>query len=364
MSDSRRPILIGAEIYRQPIAAPPHPLGTMRAPVAEDLIRALGWLGEDQYRTAPVASRAELERFHHPAYLDALEQAERTLNLPRHVSERYRIGADANPIHKAVFRRPATSAGGVMLAASLTRDGGTVHVPAAGNHHAWPDRASGFCYINDAVLGLMAWLDQGLSRIAYLDLDAHHGDGVEAAFAGDPRVLTISVHEAGRWPRTGLTSDPVRNRFNFPVPEGFGDAELDFLMDRKILPLIEAHRPDAIMLLPGADALAGDSMSRLELSNRALWSALDAIRPLAPRLIVLGGGGYNPYTLARAWAGLWGRLNDRVIPDILPVTALDVLARISYFRLQSRPRPTHWLTRLADPPQRGFVRDAVRLMAA
>lgn len=364
MSGMRRPMLIGAEIYRKAIAAPPHPLATIRAPVAEDLIRALGWLEATQYCTAPMASRAQLMRFHAPEYLDALEAAERCQGLPDELRARFRIGADANPVHPAVYRRPATSAGGVMLAARLTADGGAAHVPAAGNHHAWPDRASGFCYLNDAVLGLMEWLGQGLSRLVYLDLDAHHGDGVEAAFAGDRRVVTISVHERDRWPRTGRESDAAGGVHNFPVPEGFCDAELGFLMKRRIVPLIETQRPEGIMLLPGADALTEDPMSRLALSNRGLWDALDAIKAMAPRLIVLGGGGYNPYTLGRAWAGLWGRLNDRVIPAKLPRAALDVLAGISYFRGQSRPRPAHWLTRLVDPPQDGKVRDAVRDLAA
>lgn len=345
------PIFLGADIYRRPIATPPHPLATLRAPLAEDLARAMGWLPETQYRTAPLAGRAALERFHNKDYLDALIQAEADQDLPPGLRDRFRIGADANPIHPAVFRRPATSAGGAILAAELTAGGGIVHFPGAGNHHAWPGRASGFCYLNDAVLGIMAWLDQGLTRIAYLDLDAHHGDAVQAAFATDPRVLTISVHEAGRWPRTGTGSDPANAILNYPVPERFNDAELARLMDCTILPSIVAHQPQAIMLLPGADALADDAMSKLALSNRALWAAVEAIKPLAPRLIVLGGGGYNPYALARAWSGIWAILNDHPIPDILPPAALDVLAKIGYFRLRSRPPPAHWLTSIADRRQ-------------
>ncbi|MCF3946526.1 arginase family protein [Acidiphilium iwatense] len=362
MSHAGPPVFIGADIYRQPIATPPHPLAVIRAPLAEDLARAMGWLDTGNYRISPVADRAALERFHDPAYLDALEQAEAMLDLPEALRTRYRIGADANPIHPAVYRRPATSAGGAILAARLTAHGGIVQVPGAGNHHAWPDRTRGFCALNDAALSILEWLDHGLSRIVYLDLDAHHGDGVEAAFATDPRVLTISVHEAGRWPRTGPVSRPDMGVINYPVPPGFNDTELDFLMDRAILPRIAAHLPEAIMLLPGADALADDRMAKLDLSNLALWSAVGAIKTLAPRLIVLGGG-YNPYALARAWAGIWARLNDFVIPDRLPRAALDVLAGIGYFRAPGQPRPARWLTGIADPPNAGTVRDAVRAMA-
>ncbi len=94
-----------------------------------------------------------------------------------------------------------------MLAARLTAEGGVVHCPGGGTHHGRPDRAAGFCYLNDPVLGLLTWLDLGLDNIVYLDIDAHHGDGVEDAFAGDKRVLTISIHEEDRWPYTGRAED-------------------------------------------------------------------------------------------------------------------------------------------------------------
>lgn len=347
---ARRPAFISAPIYRLPVARPPHPLATIRAPHAEDLAVAMGWLDRGSVIEARIAGRAALERFHDPHYLDALARAEAAQSLPEDLRARYRIGADANPVHPAVFRRPATSAGAAILAARMTLDGGIVHAPAAGNHHAWRDRASGFCYLNDAVLGLLAWRDAGLGRIVYLDLDAHHGDGVEAAFADDPSVLTISLHEAGRWPRTGTESDPVRGVLNFPVPPGFDDAGFATLFRSAILPAIIGHRPEAIMVLPGADALDGDPMSKLRLSNASLFAAIDAVRDLAPRLVVLGGGGYNPYLVARAWAGIWARLIGALIPARLPDPALDVLRQIRYFRAIGRSPPESWLTTIADRP--------------
>jgi acetoin utilization protein AcuC len=354
------PLFIGSEIYRATAFQPPHPLAVLRAPLVEDLCRAMGWLPEARYLASPQADRAALARFHSKDYLDALSRAEAEQALPEALRLKYRIGADSNVIHPAVYRRPAISAGGAILAAKLTRDGGTVHAPGAGNHHGRPDRASGFCFVNDAVLGIMEWLDQGLQRIAYLDLDAHHGDGVEAAFADDPRVLTISLHEAGRWPRTGTGSVPANSIHNFPVPSGFNDSELNYLMDRAILPLMRDHRPEAVMVLPGADALEEDPMARLGLSNRGLREAVALAAGLAPRLIVLGGGGYNPYALARAWSGIWAGLNGFAIPDILPEPALDVLASIRYFRAAGRNPPRHWLTSIADPPRHGEIRGEVR----
>ncbi|HQT67404.1 MAG: acetoin utilization protein AcuC [Rhodospirillales bacterium 20-60-12] len=355
-------LFIGSDIYRLPVFAPPHPLAIPRAALAEDLCRAMGWLPDVQYRTSPMADIGDLTAFHEPDYIAALIEAEATQTLPPDARALYRIGADSNPIHPAVFRRPATSAGGVMLAARLTAQGGIVHAPGGGNHHGQKARASGFCFVNDIALGISTWLAQGLTRIAYLDLDAHHGDGVETAFADDPRVLTISLHEAGRWPRTGTQHHPAQSIYNFPVPAAFNDSEFAYLFDRAILPLIIAHEPQAIMLLPGADALADDPMARLALSNNCLLDAAGALKKLAPRLVVLGGGGYNPYSLARAWACIWATLNDIPIPATLPQQAADTLAGVAYFRAAGRTPPAHWLTSLRDSPNPGPVRPEILSM--
>jgi acetoin utilization protein AcuC len=357
-------LFIGSEIFRLEVFAPPHPLAMPRAMLVRDLCAALGWLEESQYYEAAPASVAELTRFHDPGYIAALMRAEAELDLPAEARALYRIGADSNVIHKAVFRRPATSVGGALLAASLLAQGGTVFAPGVGNHHGQPARASGFCFVNDIALFILRLRDFGLRRIAYVDLDAHHGDGVEAAFCADPDVLTLSVHEAGRWPRTGLGHDPARSVYNFPVPPGFNDAELAHLLETAILPRIEDFRPEVVLFLPGADALGDDSMSRLTLSNHALWDALRAIRPLSPRLAVLGGGGYNPYALARCWAGLFGILNGREPPETLPEPARDVLRGVKHFRHLTRAVPAHWLESLADARAPGIIRREIRELGA
>ena len=172
-------------------------------------------------------------------------------------------------IHKAVFRRPATSVGGALMAAELLAQGATVYAPGVGNHHGQKARASGFCFVNDIALGILRLRELGFRRIAYLDLDAHHGDGVEAAFGTDLEVLTISVHEEGRWPRTGLVHDPAHAVYNFAVPPGFHDAELAYLVDAAIRPVIQNFAPEILLVLPGADALEADKMSKLSLSNNA-----------------------------------------------------------------------------------------------
>ena len=355
---------IGSEIYRRSSYGPKHPLAVPRVSTCTDLCRALGWLPEDAYLDAPIASVGELMRFHDPDYLAALRRAEATQFVSAADRERFGLGVDGNPVYRDMFRRPAVSAGGVMLAARLTIEGGIVHSPGGGTHHGRRDRASGFCFLNDPVLGLLTWLDLGLSKIVYLDIDAHHGDGVQDAFHDDARVLTISLHEAGRWPFTGAADDRAGGTArNFPLPQGCNDSEFRWLMQHAILPMIEARQPEAIMLQAGADGLEEDPLSKLSLSNNAHLEVIAAVKRLAPRVIVLGGGGYNPWTVGRCWAAIWGALNDLPIPDSLPPAAEQVLRALSYDRAAGRNPPVHWFTTLRDAPREGPVRPMVRALA-
>ncbi len=359
-----RPILIGSEIYRGSTYGPKHPLAIPRVSTTLDLIRAMGWVTPEQYRDSPRATPEQLTRFHTPDYVAALMRAEAEQAVSEEARARHHIGAHGNPVYREVFRRPATGAGGTMHAARLTLEGGVVHVPGGGTHHGLPDRASGFCYLNDAVLGLLAWLDAGLTNILYLDIDAHHGDGVELAFADDPRVFTVSVHEAGRWPHTGRAEDCAGGHArNLPVAEGFNDSEMDWLLRHALLPLIRHLRPQAVMLQCGADAIEEDPLSRLALSNASHRAVVEAVMSLAPRLIVLGGGGYNPWSVARCWAGVWATLNRMPIPPRITDGAEAVLRGLSWSRAAGRNPPEHWFTTIADAPRPGPVREEIRRLA-
>jgi acetoin utilization protein AcuC len=354
------PVFIGSEIYRGSTYGPKHPLAVPRVSTVTDLCRAMGWLPDARFIQAPMASEDQVCRFHDRAYVRALAEAERTQTVPDEARENYRIGADGNPVYPEIYRRPMTSAGGMLLAASMTGDGGVVFCPGGGTHHGRPDRASGFCYLNDPVLAMLHWLDGGISRVAYVDIDAHHGDGVQDAFAGDPRVLTISVHEAGRWPRTGAADDRAGGSArNFPVPQGFNDSEMRHLLHHAILPLVLGFRPEAIVLQAGADGLEEDPLSRLALSNNAHIEVLRALMPLAPRLIVTGGGGYNPWTVARCWTCLWATLLGMPIPPRTSPAAEAVLRALTYNRAAGRNPPAHWFTTLIDAPREGMVRPPV-----
>ncbi|MBX6323081.1 MAG: acetoin utilization protein AcuC, partial [Rhodospirillaceae bacterium] len=357
----RQARLIASEIYRRSSYGGRHPLAIPRVSAALDLIRAMGWLDESRYIDSPVATPAELARFHDPAYIAAVRRAERTGRVGREDRQRFNIGINGNPVFPEIFSRPATACGGSLLAAKLLLEGeGIVFNLAGGTHHGRPDRASGFCYFNDPVLAMLRLLDGGVQRVCYVDLDAHHCDGVQDAFAGDPRVLVISIHEEGRWPRTGAVDDRAGGSArNLPVPSGLNDSELGWLIGHAVVPLVRGFGPEVVILQCGADALADDPMSRLELSNRALWAAVAALRDLAPRLLALGGGGYNPWAVARCWAGVWAVLAG-IDPDAPPTAAARaVLGGLTWSRSQGCDPPARWLTTIADPPRPGPVRAAV-----
>ena len=357
-----RPLFIGSEIYRGSSYGAWHPLRVPRVSTVMDLSRALGWLPAQQYITSPRAKPVVISAWHTPTYIAALQAAEAAQGVSEEVRRRHHIGTHSNPVFAEVFRRPATSAGGALLAGELLANGGRVYAPGCGTHHAMPDRANGFCYFNDPVLSILSLKRSGVKRIAYIDIDAHHPDGVEHAFEADPDVLMISTHEENRWPRTGaLGHEGVGNLFNLPLPKHSHDDDMAYVLSELILPALQTFRPDAIVLQCGADAVEEDPQSTLAMSNNAHFDVIRALLPVCPRFLLLGGGGYNPWSVGRLWTGAWGVLNGIDPPrdlDDAPRRVLEALTWSGHSRAKNRP--AHWSTTLRDDPRNGPVKDVVR----
>lgn len=359
------PLFVGSEVYRQAAFGRHHPLSIIRVSGVVDVCQMLNWFQPGQFRDSPRASEQELCKFHDPDYVAAVRAADAAGSVDRAVRERYRIGTMENPLFPGLFRRASTAVGGSILAAQLALEGRAVFHPSGGTHHGRTDRASGFCYFNDPVFAVLTLLEGGLERVLYVDLDAHHGDGVQDAFANDERVLTVSIHEEKRWPHSGLVDDRgAGSARNLPVPSGFNDSELDFLMQHAVMPLGRAFGPEALVITCGADPLDGDPLSRLSLSNVALWRAVETLVAQWPRAVVLGGGGYNPWTVIRCWSGLWGRLAGRPIPATLPGAVQAYLRTLESDLIDEDEVPEAWLTTLADEPNQGPVRSQVERLPA
>lgn len=356
-----QPLFLGSDIYRGSSYGRQHPLAIPRVPTVINLCRALEWLPDQVYRTSPRAKPAALTRFHTADYVAALQAAEANQSVTANVRARHNIDTLSNPIYPDMFRRPSTSVGGALLGTDLIRSGGVVYHPGGGTHHGMADQANGFCFFNDPVLAILALRRQGLHRIAYVDIDAHHCDGVETALSGVDGIRLISTHEEGRWPFTGALQDTAGGvAFNLPLPRATNDSEFELALHDLIVPAVADHRPEVIVLQCGADAVTEDPLSRLALSNNAHWATVTALRTMAPRFMVLGGGGYNPWTVARLWSGVWATLCGHDIPDHLPPAAQAVLRDLSWHRKAGQTPPNHWFTTLRDAPRPGQIREDVR----
>jgi acetoin utilization protein AcuC len=355
-----RPFLVTHDIFRRPAFGRHHPLATGRQAAVQDLIEVLGWRDPALTRIPELPGRAVLERFHTREYLDALEQADAAGRATAEMRGKYNLGTMECPVFPGLWDRARATVGGSMLAAELVADGGVAFHPTGGTHHGMPARASGFCYLDDPVFAVLRLLDGGLTRVLHVDLDAHHGDGVEAAFADDARVHLISIHEDGRWPGTGRIADTLGGRaLNIPVPRGINDSDYALVLERLVTPFVRRAEPEAMVILLGADGLAGDPLSGMQLSNGALWAACRALIAMTPRTVILGGGGYNPWTTARLWAGMWGLLAGHDIGGELPDRAQAVLAALDCDLVDDEDRDPAWLTTLVDPPNAGPVRPEV-----
>lgn len=311
---------------------PEHPLRMERLGLTWKLMQAYGLtsLPKSVVRAPDPAAEAELLKFHTEEYLAVLKAANSGL-APAAVICHYGLGPGDNPVFPGLWEAAQLVAGGSLLAARLVA-GGEVQRAfhfAGGLHHAMADRASGFCYVNDAVLAIMHLRTHRL-RVAYVDIDAHHGDGVQAAFYADPDVLTISTHERGDrlFPGTGFVEE---------IGEGAGrgfavNLPLDVLTDssiylpafeRVVPPLLKAFRPDVVVAQLGIDSHRTDPLTHLALDVQGFARAVARIAELAPRLLALGGGGYDLGNVARAWVAAWAVMNGVELPAEIPAAFRD-----------------------------------------
>ncbi|HMN46706.1 MAG TPA: acetoin utilization protein AcuC [Povalibacter sp.] len=293
-----------------------HPFGPDRH---EAFLRELQSRGLDQrvIRGAPrEATREELESFHQPEYIDLVQS--------RSVSGLGFLDAGDTPAWKGVFEAASHVVGATLNAVDAVMAGRVrrAFIPIAGLHHASRTGAAGFCVFNDCGVAIEQLRRQhGLKRIAYVDIDAHHGDGVFYGFESDPDLLFADLHEDGRhlYPGTGNSeetgSGPARGtKLNIPLPPGAGDAEFHAAWSR-VEEYVEAGRPEFILLQCGADSVEGDPLTHLAFSEAAHAHAAARLCAIADRLghgrvVAMGGGGYNRRNLARAWSGVVQSLVD------------------------------------------------------
>jgi acetoin utilization protein AcuC len=320
--------LIYSEEWNRFDYGPEHPLRMERLGLTWRLMEAYGLmrLPGMTVRAPEPAAEQEIAVFHEPSYLNVLKAANQGAPPPR--ASAFGLGAGDNPVFRGVWEAARLVAAGSLMAADLVASGQAERVFhfAGGLHHALPDRASGFCYVNDPVLAILRLRERGL-RVAYVDIDAHHGDGVQYAFYGDPNVLTISTHERGErlFPGTGFVrelgeGDAAGFSVNLPL-EAYTDSAVYLpAFEAVVPPLLERFKPDVIVAQLGIDAHRTDPITHLALDIQGFIRALARILPLAPRIVALGGGGYDVRNVARGWTAAWATLNGVELVDELPAS--------------------------------------------
>jgi len=292
------------------------PFDTSRAGKTLTTLKSMGILGGSHRKVvAPaVATRAELERFHRPEYLDAIKNAEKGILPPEAFS--MGIGTPDCPVFKGMYDYAAMAGGASMAGARMILSGEAdiVFNPSGGFHHAGPASASGFCYVNDVVLAAMELLD-AKKRVLFLDVDVHHGDSVQSAFYERNDIMTLSMHESGKtlYPGTGFEDEIGTGKgegysVNIPLPVGTYDAAYKRIFKEAALPLIRKFAPDVLVMELGMDALSGDPLAHLHLTNNTFVDIIKEILKLEKPVLATGGGGYNVEATVRSWALLWSVL--------------------------------------------------------
>lgn len=327
-----------------------HPFKIYRLGLAYNLIEAYGLTDADNIRILlpRLATDAEAMGFHTQGYLECLRLAGEgtwTPNLFTHG-----LASSDNPVFLGVYDWAMSVAGASIVCAEEILAGNAKRAfnPSGGLHHAMPSRASGFCHVNDGVLAIQTLTNAG-KRVAYVDIDAHHGDGVEHAFYGRTDVLTISIHQTGKtiFPGTGFANDTGEGEgagftANIPLPPGSGDDAYELAFQRMILPLLQTFQPDVLVTQLGSDAILGDIVANLRLSLRGFERCLALFRSLDLPWIALGGGGYDVANVVRAWTMAWSTILDQNLPDKIPASWMTEAAvyEVAASQLRGTGTPT------------------------
>ena len=315
---------------------PDHPMNPLRRRLAADLIRAYGLLEDPSVElvSARPATDAEIERVHAPAYVAAVRRysANPALAAAWEAGQWGLAAGGDTPAVAGMHEAAGAVCGASMEAALAVWDGraGQSFVCGGGLHHAMVNRAAGFCVYNDTAVAIQALLDAGAERVAYIDIDVHHGDGTQWIFYEEPRVLTCSVHETGRYlfPGTGGMAErgigaAVGTSINVPLPPNAGDRPYLRAIEEVIAPAVLDFAPDVIVTQDGADPHHADPLAHLQVTMPAFPRAYRALHEIAReaaggRWVALGGGGYTFEVVPRAWTLLFAEMLGVELDDDIP----------------------------------------------
>jgi acetoin utilization protein AcuC len=295
-----------------------HPFKPYKATMVYELSYRYGLFDRPWIKICEPMPAAEevMAEFHSAEYIEALKMA--NSGYTDFTMLQYGLGTSDNPIFKGVFDFSLLVLGATIAGAESIASGeaDTVFSPVGGLHHGGYGHAEGFCYVNDIVIAIKRLLKHGFKKILYIDIDAHHGNGVQDAFYDSKDVLFISFHQSGEslYPGTGFENETGEGEgrgytVNVPLPE-YTDDEVYVRAFKAIYPPIaQAFQPDCIVAQIGLDTLKRDPLTNLRLTNNGYCEVIKEIRKSCPRILALGGGGYSVPDVVRGWTLAWGLLN-------------------------------------------------------
>jgi acetoin utilization protein AcuC len=322
----RRAVFLCTPALWQHGHGPDHPLKPERLKRTFELLDEYGAFNPSNVRLlTPFPARDdELLLFHTREYVDAVRALSAGgIDIP---AWRYHFGPGDNPVFSGMFESESLKVGSALKGAALLVDGecDVAFSFSGGLHHAGPDHASGFCVFNDAAVAIHWLLRRGL-RVAYIDIDVHHADGVQAAFYETDRVLTISLHQDGHtlFPGTGFVEEKGMGAgegfaVNVPLPPYTDDEPYLWAFHQVVPPLLKRFQADVVVTQLGVDTHHKDPLAKLQLTTPALEALFHALGALAPRWLALGGGGYDIGVVPRAWTLAFGVMSGQAFADELP----------------------------------------------
>lgn len=289
------------------------PFKTERSGLTREILNSLNYLtGQGRKEVAPqTASEEELLLFHKKEYLDTLKRVSKGEFYPEDLF--MGLGTADCPVFADLYNYASLASGGTITGARLilNEEADIVFNPSGGYHHAFPDKAGGFCYLNDVVLACRILADNG-KRVFCLDLDAHHGNGTQNEFYSSPRIFTVSFHESGKtlFPWSGFEDEIGEKEgkgynLNLPLPPGTDDDAYLKAFTGLVPPLISAYDPDVLVMEIGMDILSVDPLTHLGMTNNVIADIIPKILSFDKPILAVGGGGYNPDHTARGWALTW-----------------------------------------------------------
>jgi acetoin utilization protein AcuC len=312
----------------QHVLRPEHPMRPVRLRYTYELLEAYGAFQDGASRLVRPreATPEEVGWLHTPDYIAAVRAL--SLGLGGYDPQRFGFSAGGdNPVYPGMYQAALLSTGASLVAAELVASG-QVEVAfniSGGLHHAAAGHASGFCIFNDPVVAINYLLTRG-NRVAYVDIDAHHGDGVQDAFYADDRVLTISLHESGRFlfPGTGFTSEIGAGlgegyAVNLPLYPYTEDELYLWSFRETALPLIRAFKPDFLVTQLGIDSYHSDPLTHLQITSRGYVEVIREFAGLGIPWVALGGGGYDLGAVARCWSLAYGVMLGTEWPNEIPM---------------------------------------------